>query len=116
MEIIVSGRHFVVSDELRRHAEARLQPLGQQYPKVTTARLVLEMERSWQIAEVRLTGKQLELEASGRTQDMYKSIDEAVAKLDKQLRKHVDRMHDRKGAVPLSEATASEGGPGAEEA
>ena len=60
MEIIVSGRHFVVSDELRRHAEARLQPLGQQYPKVTTARLVLEMERSWQIAEVRLTGKQLE--------------------------------------------------------
>ena len=107
MEIIVSGRHFEVSDDLKKYAEDRLRKLGEEYPKVTTARLVFHMERSWHIAEAHVTGKHIELEAKAQTQDMYTSTDEAFAKIEKQLRKHLERMHEHKGAAHLGEALAA---------
>jgi len=103
MEIIISGRHLDISDDLRAYAEERLTRLGQEYAKLTIARLVMEMERSWHLAEVHVTGKSLDLEADARSRDMYTSIDEAVAKIEKQLRRHLDKVQAHHRGLSLAD-------------
>ncbi len=91
MEIILSGRHMELSDELHQYAEGKFAALTEEYSKLTTLRLVLEMERGWHLAEGHLTGKNVDLEAEARTRDMYVSLDEVYEKLHKQLRKRLDK-------------------------
>jgi putative sigma-54 modulation protein len=111
MEIIISGRHLGVTEEMKAHAERRLQTVAAEYPKLTTARVVMEMERNWHIVEVHLNGKHLDLEAKAKTTDMYASIDEAAEKIEKQLRKYLDRVHDHRGRNGQAEEEQAAEGP-----
>ncbi len=96
MEVIVSARHMSVDDSTREHAQERLVKLQQEYHKLTTARVVLDMERSWCVAEIHLNGKHLALDAKAKTRDVLVSIDSAVDKLEKQLRRHVERIQEHR--------------------
>ncbi len=100
MEIIVSGRHLEVDETLRAYAEDKLAKLELEYPKLTSARVVASSERGWQIVEAHLNGKHLSLNAKGRSKELTVSIDAAVEKLDKQLRKHLERLHDHRPHRP----------------
>ncbi len=94
MDIIISGRHVSVTDAIREHAEEKLGPVVESYPKITSARLVLDVQKNRQEAEVIIHGKNLEVEARAESYDMYESIDKAVDKADKQLKKHFDKLQD----------------------
>ena len=96
MEIIISGRHLPVSEELKAYAEEKLQKIDNLFPKLTSARVVLDHEKAWQLVEITLNGKNLNLVATARTEDMYASLDEANGKLCKQLHKHLDKIHDHR--------------------
>ena len=104
MEIIISGRHLDLTDQMRGHVEERVRKIVDEYPKFTSARVVLELERNWHLVEIQLHAKHLDLVAKGRTTDMYASVDEAAEKLEKQLRKYLDKVqahHPRHGQDTL---------------
>ncbi len=103
MEIIVSGRQFEVDGTLRAYVEAKASPLAAEYNKLTTARLVLSEERGRHIVEGHVSGKHISLNATGRSHVTTEAIDEAFEKLERQLRRHVDRLHEHR-TIPLSEA------------
>lgn len=103
MQIIVSGRHFQVSDELKNYATEKLSPLSVEYSKLSSASVVLEFERSWNVAEIHVQGKSVHLDATARTHDMYAAIDEAVDKVEKQLDKRLGRRKARRGEKPEEE-------------
>ena len=103
MEIIISGRHLGVTDEMKTYAEERLGKLSSEYGKLTTARVVMDLERNWHVVELHLSGKHLNLEAAAKTPDMYISVDTAVDKLERQLRRYVDRLQDHRGGPRLDE-------------
>ena len=92
MEIIVSGRHVDVDLVLKEYVEKKLGKLEQEYPKLTMARLVLEVERSWYIAEGHASGKNVTLDAKARTRDPRTAIDQVADKLERQLRKYLERI------------------------
>ncbi len=96
MEIILSGKHYEVSDEIKAAAEQSMRKLAEDYQtqKISSVRLLFTVERNWQIAEVLLNGKNLTLHAKGRTTDMRASLGNAVEKLDKQLRRYLERIQD----------------------
>ncbi|MDX9982326.1 MAG: ribosome-associated translation inhibitor RaiA [Lentisphaeria bacterium] len=108
MEVIVSARHFELGDELRTYAEAKVTELAQEHPKLTTARVVLELQRNWQMAEIHLNGKHLDLIASAKTDDMYASIDATAEKLERQLRKHLDKIQEHRAKESIRTAEAEE--------
>ncbi len=103
MEVIISARHFEVSEELRGYIEEKMARLGEEYGKLTTVRVVLSLERNWQVAEGHVAGKHLDLEATASTDDMYASVDELFGKLEKQLRKYLEKMQDHRKVKPLCE-------------
>jgi len=115
MEIIISGRHLPVSAELKSYAEEKLQKMASMFPKLTSARVVLGHEKAWQLVEITLNGKNLNLIATSRTEDMYVSVDDAADKLHKQLQKFVEKIHDHRPHHGEKEETAA-AEPAAEEA
>ena len=96
MEVIVSGRHIELDDDIRAYAREKIERLSADFPKLTTARVVVELERSWRVVEIHLHGKHLALDAKAKSQDVQLSVDAAVEKLAKQLRRHVERLREHR--------------------
>jgi putative sigma-54 modulation protein len=96
MEVIVSGRHFEVSEELRAYAEEKIGKLAREYAKLTSARVVMETERNWQIVEAHVNGKHLSLNAKASTEAMEVSVDAVFEKLERQLRKYLEKVQDHR--------------------
>lgn len=95
MELIISGRHDVEIDQtIRGYIEERVGKLAEEYPKLTSARIVLEYERHWHLVEAHINGKQVTLEAKAKSRDFMVSTDTVVEKLERQLRKHLERMQN----------------------
>ena len=96
MELIISGRHFEVGEDLREYTEIKMAKLEDEHPKLTTARVVMITERNWQVVEIHLNGKHLTLNAKAQSSDMMVSVDAAVDKLERQLRRHLERVQDHR--------------------
>lgn len=107
METIISGRHFDVDHTLREYAEAKISRLVQEYGKLTSARLVMSEERGRVQADAHIYGKHLTLNASAKDEQPRLSIDLAFEKLERQLRRHVERIKDHRG-MSLAEAELRE--------
>ncbi|MBN2451370.1 MAG: ribosome-associated translation inhibitor RaiA [Lentisphaeria bacterium] len=107
METIVSGRHFEVDGSLREYAVAKFNRFEEEYGKLTSARLVVSEERGRCIAEGHILGKNMTLNASGRTDAPQTSIDVVFEKLERQLRKRLERIQEHRGPS-LSQAEIEE--------
>lgn len=88
MQITVSGKNIDVSTSLRDHVIDKLNSKIGRFDTVVTANVTLSTDRSRHIAEITLFGKGFEMRAEERdSYDMYRSINAAVEKLEKQLGK-----------------------------
>ena len=94
MELIISGRHIEMDDSIRVFAADRMERITKEYPKLTTARIVVDSERGWRLAEIHVNGKHLELVAHAKSRDTRVSLDTAIERLEKQLRRHLERKQD----------------------
>ena len=94
--ITISGRHLTVTDAMKQHIEDKLKPVIESVPhlKITSAKVILEMEKSRCKAEILVNMKNHDMEAVSETYDMYQAIDMSVEKIDTQIRKLVDKVQD----------------------
>lgn len=94
--IIISGRHLTVTEAMKQHVEDKLNPVIESAPnlKISSVRVVLELEKTRCKAEIIVNMKHHDMEAVSETYDMYQSIDMSVEKIDSQIRKLQDKVHD----------------------
>lgn len=88
LKIQFTGHHVEVTDAIRDLTEKKLTKLEKHANNISHVEVTFEVSKLEQIAKatVYLPGHQLF--ASATSDDMYKSIDAMVGKLDKQLLKH----------------------------
>lgn len=96
MRISITARHFDLTDGLREHTEERLEKLDRYSVPFLDAHVVLTVEKYRHQAEVTLQGKGFSLNGKAESSDMYTSVDQAVQKLEAQVRRHKDKTSDRK--------------------
>lgn len=98
MELTISGRHVAVTDAMREHAHARAEKLGRISNHLMHMTVTLSIEGERHAAEIvaKTRGKG-DVVAKSVSHDMYVSIDQVVAKLEKQLQKVEARYKDRRG-------------------
>ena len=96
MKVSVTARHFDLTPELREHAEARLARFGRFANGLLSAHVVLEVEKYRQIAEVMVHAREGDFTGKAESDDMAVSIDGACDKVERQIRRSVDkrRAHD----------------------
>jgi len=114
MKVTYAGRHFELTDALKAHIEHGLQKLESHGQKITEVDVVLDVQKLDHIAEININANGNHAHSKEATSDMYTSVDAAMAKLEKQLRKSRERSKNLHGAkrtgVTLEEAGESDRG------
>jgi putative sigma-54 modulation protein len=97
MKVSVTARHFDLNPDLKDHAEARLDKLGRFGNGLINAHVVLQVEKYRQIAEVSVHGSHGDYIGKSESDDMIVSIDGAIEKVEKQIRRAVRTPRERNG-------------------
>lgn len=100
MDITIKGRHWKPTPAFRESAETRIQKLARFYPSLIRAELVVTKEGFRHTAEIRLHGNAVDLLTRGTDQDPLVALDQVLAKQEKALTRHKDRLKDKKKRGP----------------
>lgn len=97
MNTQVAFRQMDTSPALRDYATHKLEKIVDKYVHGSVdASVVMSVQKYWHIADFTLNIKNLTVKGQERSEDMYSSIDLALDKIEKQLRRHKDRIRDHK--------------------
>ena len=95
MNFVFTEKKMSSSDDLRAYAEKKIGKLEKLFRGESTAYVTFRVERNRNIAEVTVNANGMFYRASESTNDMYVSIDAAVAALTRQVRKYKTRLEKR---------------------
>jgi putative sigma-54 modulation protein len=96
MNLSITGRHLEVTEALRNHVKDRFSKTNKYSYKIIDANVRLEIEKYRHIAEIIVQVNGTTLSAKEETEDMYTSIDRALAKIERRLQKHKTKQSDHK--------------------
>jgi putative sigma-54 modulation protein len=86
-------RHMESSDALRSYAEERLSKISRYFSDPLKIHCTLSVEKLDHVAQFDVTLRNgLQLHSSETTENMYSSIDMALAKMERQVRRYKDRI------------------------
>jgi putative sigma-54 modulation protein len=91
MNVQFTARHFKAHDGLKHYALQQVSTLKKYYDGIVTGNIILRFEKpkdSLKIAEINLAVFGTKLVAIEKSENFYKSIDNAVDKLERQLLKY----------------------------
>ena len=94
MQINLSGHHVDISPALREYVTSKLSKLERHFDHVTNANVVLTVEKLSQKAEASINVAGGQLFADAVAEDMYAAIDALADKLDRQIRRHKEKLTD----------------------
>ena len=95
MQVRVTGRHMSVTEAMKAYAEEKSQRLIRFFDRIQEIRVVLDLEGGLPMAEF-IVDVERAADFIGREthSDMYAAIDAVVDKLERQLRKHKERIKE----------------------
>ncbi len=97
MEFRITGRHLDLTTEIKDYAESAVSTLTRYFDKIIDSHLVLEIEKHRKRAELTLGVYGQQLISRAETDDLYISIDEAVDKMQRQLKKYNEKFKEHRG-------------------
>ncbi len=103
MQIDIRGRNVPVTDELREHAERRLDKVARQVSDLARLEIEIFQERNprvsdcW-VAEATLYLKGVTLRACDRSPEMKHSVNLMVDELARQVKRHREKLRRRREA------------------
>jgi putative sigma-54 modulation protein len=97
MQLNLTGHHVEITPALRAYVTEKLGRLERHFDHVTNVHVVLSVEKLRQKAEatIHITGN--ELFADCVDEDMYAAIDALADKLDRQIKKHKEKLSSHRG-------------------
>jgi putative sigma-54 modulation protein len=98
MQIDITGHHVDVTTALRSYVQNKFERLERHFDHVTGVHVVLTVAKLEHRAEATMNVSRGKLFADAVQQDMYAAIDVLVDKLDRQVKKHKEKLsghHDR---------------------
>ena len=102
MQLDVSGHHVNVSQAMKGYVKTKFKRLERHFDNATHAHVVLTVEKSNQKAEATVHVSGAKLFADAVDADMYAAIDALADKLDRQLKRHKEKLTDHHRGGKLS--------------
>jgi len=97
MEATFTFRQTEATEALRGHATEKLGKLDKYLPKPVSAHVIFKVEGFRHSVEIAFQSNGIRYFGKSESNDMYTSIDDAVTKIEHQLRKNKERAKDHKG-------------------
>ncbi|MDY7226921.1 ribosome hibernation-promoting factor, HPF/YfiA family [Hyalangium rubrum] len=108
MQMNITFRQFGASDSLKEYAREKVDRVNRLLDRAGEAHVVLSLERHLHHADITIHSGSWVLRGREKSEDMYASIDLAMDKIERQLRRYKDklkthhgreRVHHRQGLV-----------------
>jgi len=94
MQLNITGHHVDVTDSLKVYVAEKLERLEKHFDHVNNVHVILSVEKQRQKSEATVNINGATLFADSTNEDMYASIDSMVDKLDRQIKKHKEKLKD----------------------
>ena len=94
MKINLTGHHVELTDPLREYVNSKMERLERHFDNVTGTHVVLSVEKLRHKAEATMHISGGNIFADAEQENMYAAIDSLVDKLDRQVKKHKEKMTD----------------------
>jgi putative sigma-54 modulation protein len=92
----ITARHFEIDPALEEHIHERLMTLKKYIDKVIDAHVILSVEKYRHIAEITLMVSGLTLASKEESDNMRLSVDRAVSKLERQVKRYKGKLTNHK--------------------
>ena len=106
MKFTFTEKKLKITDELREYAEKKIGKLDRFFKSESEAFITFAAERGRYIAEVTIKNNGIFYRVADTTNDMFASIDSAVAAIERQIRKNKTRLGKRLRAGALERDSA----------
>lgn len=96
MDITVTFRHTEPMESLKDYAEEKISKLKKYLDFPVDAHIVLTVEKFRHQADVTVDVNGTRIKAVEETGDMYSAIDQVMDKIEKQVKRHISKMRNRR--------------------
>jgi putative sigma-54 modulation protein len=96
MNIIINGRQLDITPAIRSYSEDKIKKFDKYIPNINEAVITLSVEKYRHKAEVLLRVNGVMLQAESVTEEIYSSIDEVTEKMERQIKKHKEKITSRR--------------------
>ena len=96
MQLNLSGHHLDITSSIRQHTSDKLTKIKHHFDNVMNVNMILEVQKDLQKAEATIHVSGADLFAKAQSGDMYVSIDQLINKLDSQIIKHKEKLHNHR--------------------
>ena len=94
MQLNITGHHMDVTTAIKSYVENKFERLERHFDHMTNIHVVLSVEKERQKAEATIHVNRGDLFANDEQENLYAAIDGLVDKLDRQLKKHKEKLTD----------------------
>jgi len=94
MQINLTGQHVEITPPLREYVNSKLERLTRHSDQVMDVHVILSVEKLRHTAEATLRLNGGNVFADATEEDMYAAIDALTDKLDRQVKKHKQKLND----------------------
>ena len=94
MQIDLTGQHVEITTPLREYVNSKLERLTRHSGQVLDMHVILSVEKLRHKAEATLHLNGAKVFADATEEDMYAAIDALTDKLDRQVKKHNQKLND----------------------
>ncbi|NGX55367.1 MAG: Ribosome hibernation promoting factor [Chlamydiae bacterium] len=92
--IHVIGRHVDISDPMKAYAVDKLTKAKRFGGRILDVTIIMDIQKLVHSVDFVLDVNNTKIKVTGRTHNMYASIDQAIARLEAQLRRYHRRLHE----------------------
>ncbi len=96
MEYDVTTKHFELPEDLRGRIKKSMGKLDRYADRIIGAHMFLELDGSRYKVELQLKTRSSLFNARETSYDLYSSVDKTVKKIERQLRRYIDKLHGKK--------------------
>jgi len=94
MKLTVTGRNIEITDAINDHLDRKMQKTIHELGDKADVHVALSVEKHRHFAEITVKTKGFTVHSEEETSDLYAAMDNALVKIEKQLRKHKERAKD----------------------
>lgn len=111
MQITITTRNLEITEPLRHYAEEKITRLQKFVNQITSAHVVLSVEKHRQIAEVTLHVREHTIRGEESSADLYSAIDLVADKIERQILRYKEKIVEHSGRGSGRSISPEEIGP-----
>jgi putative sigma-54 modulation protein len=103
MQIELTGNHVDVTPALREYVESKFERIERHFDQLIGIHVVLSVEKLRHKAEATVKAGRATVFADAVEEDMYAAIDAMLDKIDRQVKRHKEKITDHRATEPRAE-------------